>query len=57
MEDFPENPIVDPARVSEIFKENSTFILVSIVHCETSSDMFNPVKEAGKIVKTLALGR
>lgn len=56
MEDFPENPIVDPAHVSEILKENS-FILVSIVHCETSSDMFNPVKEAGKIVKTLALGR
>ncbi|PVD25691.1 hypothetical protein C0Q70_13351 [Pomacea canaliculata] len=33
MEDFPENSIVEPSRVSEILKENSSFTHVSIVHC------------------------
>ncbi|XP_025105345.1 uncharacterized protein LOC112570876 [Pomacea canaliculata] len=56
MEDFPENSIVEPSRVSEILKENSSFTHVSIVHCETSSGVFNPVEEVGKIVKTLAPG-
>lgn len=57
MEDFPENSIVEPSRVSEILKENSSFTHVSIVHCETSSGVFNPVEEVGKIVKTLAPGK
>ena len=50
MESFPENESVNLARVSELLK-GDTYSLVSCVHCETSSGVFNPVEQVGQLVK------
>lgn len=55
-ETFPENQIVDPKRVEDILKGDKSFTMVSVVHCETSSGIFNPVVEIGKIIRRLASG-
>ena len=51
VESFPEDSYVDVERVENILKEDKTFTTVAIVHCETSSGVFNPVEKVGKIVK------
>lgn len=56
VESFAENRIVNPERVREILKTDNSFSLVGIIHCETSSGIFNPVQEVGQIVKHLAPG-
>nr|KAG5712900.1 hypothetical protein BaRGS_007497 [Batillaria attramentaria] len=55
-ETFPEDKVVDPKRVEEILKGDSSFSMVSIVHCETSSGIFNPVTEVGQVVRRMAPG-
>ncbi|KAL8589749.1 hypothetical protein ACOMHN_027257 [Nucella lapillus] len=55
LESFPENECIDLKRVEEIVKKEK-FSLVSIVHCETSSGVFNPVEEVGRLVKTHSPG-
>lgn len=51
VESFPEDSYVDVFRVENILKEDKSYTMVAIVHCETSSGVFNPVVEVGKVVK------
>ncbi|KAL5008652.1 hypothetical protein ScPMuIL_014233 [Solemya velum] len=48
---FPENEIVDLSRVEKILEKDDSFTMVSIVHCETSSGVINPVESIGEVVK------
>lgn len=48
---FPEDKYVDPKKVEELLKKDSSFTLVAMVHCETSSGVINPVADVGKVVK------
>lgn len=50
-ESFPENQKVDINRVAEILKGDNSFSFVSVVHCETSSGVINPVVEVGALVR------
>ena len=56
LESFPENSKVDVGRVEALLKGDNSFSLVSIVHCETSSGVFNPVEEVGIKVKQIIPG-
>ncbi|XP_041353312.1 2-aminoethylphosphonate--pyruvate transaminase-like [Gigantopelta aegis] len=51
MESFAEDSAVEPSRIEEVLKADNSFTHVCIVHCETSSGVFNPVEQVGKIVK------
>ncbi|KAK7105061.1 2-aminoethylphosphonate--pyruvate transaminase-like [Littorina saxatilis] len=55
MESFPEDQCVDLKRVEELLKGDK-FSLVSCVHCETSSGVFNPVQEVGQLVNKVSPG-
>ncbi|KAK6180812.1 hypothetical protein SNE40_008797 [Patella caerulea] len=52
IESFSEDKAVDAGRVEELLKKDNSYNLVSIVHCETSSGVFNPVEEVGSVIKT-----
>ena len=52
---FPENESVNLKRVEELLKGDN-YSLVSCVHCETSSGVFNPVEQVGQLVKSLSPG-
>lgn len=54
VESFAENEQVCPKRVAQILGHDSSFTTVSVVHCETSSGVLNPVVEIGKIVREKA---
>lgn len=48
---FPEHDYVDVPVVEEFLKKDKSFTTVAMIHCETSSGVFNPVEEVGKVVK------
>lgn len=48
---FPESSAVNVNVVEDALKNDSSFTHVAIVHCETSSGVFNPVVDVGQIVK------
>ncbi|GAB1607486.1 uncharacterized protein LOC115217501 [Argonauta hians] len=48
---FPEDSAINVSVVEDILKTDSMFTHVAIVHCETSSGVFNPVIEVGQIIK------
>lgn len=48
---FPENEFVDPVVVQRVLKGDQSITMVAMVHCETSSGVFNPVVEVGQLVK------
>lgn len=48
---FPENEKVNITTVENVLKQDSSFTLISIVHCETSSGVMNPVVEVGCLIK------
>ncbi|XP_052273868.1 2-aminoethylphosphonate--pyruvate transaminase-like isoform X2 [Dreissena polymorpha] len=48
---FPENEFVDPVAVQKALKGDRSITMVAMVHCETSSGVFNPVVEVGQLVK------
>ncbi|XP_033734877.1 2-aminoethylphosphonate--pyruvate transaminase-like [Pecten maximus] len=52
-ESFPENQKVDLNRVADILRADNSFTLVSVVHCETSSGVINPVVEVGSVVRQI----
>ncbi|XP_069116613.1 2-aminoethylphosphonate--pyruvate transaminase-like [Argopecten irradians] len=52
-ESFPENKKVDVNRVADILRADNSFTLVSVVHCETSSGVINPVVEVGSVVREI----
>ncbi|ESP02956.1 hypothetical protein LOTGIDRAFT_110620 [Lottia gigantea] len=54
LESFPENEAVNVSRIEEILKKDNSFNLICIVHCETSSGVFNPVEQVGKLVNQLS---
>ncbi|CAH1792258.1 unnamed protein product, partial [Owenia fusiformis] len=47
---FPENEQVSSTRVEELLQSDN-FSNVSIVHCETSSGVVNPIQDIGRITK------
>lgn len=48
---FNEVDVVDPLEVEKVLENDSEISYVSVVHCETTTGILNPVKEIGKIVK------
>ncbi|CAD5123877.1 DgyrCDS12183 [Dimorphilus gyrociliatus] len=54
VESFGENEQVSPKRVEQILGHDTSFTTVSVVHCETSSGVLNPVIEIGEIVRKKA---
>ena len=53
-ETFGEKKSVNVNTVRDILKSDNSFTHVSIVHCETSVGIFNPITEVGKAVRELA---
>ncbi|KAK3595932.1 hypothetical protein CHS0354_032440 [Potamilus streckersoni] len=51
IEVFSEDSKVRVETVEGILKGDKSFTLVGIVHCETSSGVFNPVEDVGQVVK------
>lgn len=47
--EFPEHTTPDPAAVESALMSDSTITGVSMVHCETTSGIINPVKEVGAL--------
>ncbi len=51
-ESFAETETVNVERVEEIMsRSGSTYSHVAVVHCETSSGVFNDVQSIGRIIK------
>ncbi len=48
--DYPEDRAVVPADIDKALADDRTITHVAVVHCETTSGIFNPIKEVGKIV-------
>ncbi|CAI9730257.1 2-aminoethylphosphonate--pyruvate transaminase [Octopus vulgaris] len=48
---FPESSAVNVSVVEDVLKDDPSFTHVAIVHCETSSGVFNPIVDVGQIVK------
>ncbi len=46
-----ENTLPRAADVDRILSEDSTISAVSIVHCETTTGIINPIEEIGQVVK------
>ena len=53
-ETFGERKRVNVDKVRDILKNDSSFTHISIVHCETSVGIFNPVTEVGRVVRKFA---
>lgn len=49
--EFKENEIPDVKKIKELLDEDDEITNVSIVHCETTTGIFNPLQEIGKVVK------
>ena len=47
--EFPENQKTDPKKVEAALKADPKITNVSIVHCETTSGIVNPIREIGAI--------
>lgn len=56
LESFSEDSKVDVSRVADILSKDKSFTMTSIVHCETSSGVINPVEDVGKVVKQIIPG-
>ncbi len=47
----PEDQCPDPEKVAKALKDNPGITNVSVVHCETTTGIINPIGAIGKIVK------
>ncbi|MDR2390343.1 MAG: 2-aminoethylphosphonate--pyruvate transaminase [Planctomycetota bacterium] len=47
---YPENVVVVPDDIGERLAADKTITHVAMVHCETTTGIFNPIGEMGKIV-------
>ena len=56
-ESFGECADVNPERVAEILSTDKSFTHVSVVHCETSTGIFNNIQRIGEIVRNHAPGK
>ena len=50
-ESFGERAAVDPDRVAQILADDSSFTHISMVHCETSTGIFNDTKRVGEVIR------
>lgn len=48
---FEETEQVDPAKLDKYLSENPEITHVSVVHCETTTGVLNPLKEISSVVK------
>jgi 2-aminoethylphosphonate-pyruvate transaminase len=48
---FPENQIVTASAVDTALAADPTITDVAVVHCETTTGIFNPIEEIGEVVK------
>ncbi|MBI2422480.1 MAG: 2-aminoethylphosphonate--pyruvate transaminase [Candidatus Hydrogenedentes bacterium] len=48
--DFPENTAPDAAAVKQALADHPGITDVAIVHCETTTGIFNPIEEIGRVV-------
>lgn len=48
---FNENEQVCPNKVETLLKENKYITHVAVIHSETTTGLFNPIKEIGKLCK------
>jgi 2-aminoethylphosphonate-pyruvate transaminase len=49
--EFAENEKVSPDAVAEKLRSSAGFTHVAVVHCETTTGIFNPIEEIGAVVK------
>ncbi len=48
---YPENTLPKTDDIQGLLKNEKTITHVAVVHCETTTGIFNPIKEIGKVVK------
>lgn len=48
---YPEDQAVNPAEVETALAADPTITHVAVVHCETTTGLFNPIAEIGAIVR------
>ena len=48
--EYPENTTPDPGEIENTLKTDSKITNVSVVHCETTTGIINPIREIGEIV-------
>lgn len=48
--EYPENTTPDLREIEETIKADNTIACVSVVHCETTTGIMNPIKEIGELV-------
>ena len=53
---FPEDSIITGKNVQDILQREGPFAMVSVVHCETSSGVFNDVEPIGKVINKESAG-
>lgn len=46
---FKEEEKIDPEKIEDAIKSNQNLTHICMVHCETSTGMFNPIKEVGEL--------
>ncbi|MCK4907915.1 MAG: 2-aminoethylphosphonate--pyruvate transaminase [Spirochaetes bacterium] len=46
----PENTTPDLKEIDSVLKKNNDITTVSVIHCETTTGIINPIKEIGEIV-------
>ncbi len=47
---FPENEVPDPGIVKSTLSDNPKITTVSLVHCETTTGILNPIEQIGRLV-------
>lgn len=50
---FEETQAVDPAQVEAYLQAHPEVTHVSVVHCETTTGVLNPIEEIARIVKNI----
>jgi len=48
--EYPENTTPDPGEIEDTLKTDGKITNVTVVHCETTTGIVNPVREIGQIV-------
>lgn len=48
---FPENELVNPEVLKSFLSDHPFITHVSVVHCETTTGIFNPIQSIGEVVK------
>lgn len=54
---FPEDKVITKEDTKQLLEEHGSFSMVSLVHCETSSGVFNQVEEIGELLNSWNPGK